>query len=96
MPLHVNVKLPLVGPADPEHPHLTRFQATAPPHLLTTTLLGLAVEPTTTVAQLKAKVAGARADGARTGRRAVGGDGVGREEKARGPEARWRGVGGGA
>jgi len=55
--MRLNVKLP--EPPNKEQPHLTRFQAHNPPHLMGTTLLGIECEPSETVAQLKAKVAGA-------------------------------------
>ena len=57
--MKVNVKLP-PGPSK-EHPHLTRFQMPCPPHLQGSTLLGIACEPSDTVAELKAKVGGAQA-----------------------------------
>jgi hypothetical protein len=55
--MRINVKLP--GEPSKEAPHLTRFQTELPPHWQGKTLLGLVVEPSDTVATLKAKVAGA-------------------------------------
>ena len=67
--MRLNVKLP--EPPNKEQPHLTRFQAHNPPHLMGTTLLGIECEQSETVAQLKAKVAGAFPRAAR-GREANG------------------------
>ena len=57
MSLLLNVKLP--PPPNAEQPHLTRFQAKQPPHLLGTTLLNIPCEPSDSVAQLRKKVEGA-------------------------------------
>lgn len=59
--MRLNVKLP--GQPSKEAPHLTRFQTELPPHWQGTTLFGLSVEPSDTVAALKAKVAGAWQEG---------------------------------
>ena len=66
----INVRLPI--PPNPEAPHLTRFQSEDPPLWAATTLLDIPAAPSDTVAQLKARIAGApRRSGAATERRAA-------------------------
>lgn len=67
MSMLLNVKLP--PPPNAEHPHLTRFQAKNPPHLLGSTLLNIPCEPSDSVASLRAKVEGAWAQRTHQGRR---------------------------
>ena len=53
----LNVRLPI--PPNPEAPHLTRFQSEDPPLWAASTLLDIPASPFDTVAQLKARIAGA-------------------------------------
>ena len=53
----LNVRLPI--PPNPEAPHLTRFHSEDPPLWAAQTLLDIPAAPSDTVAQLKARIAGA-------------------------------------